>query len=31
MDGLYEQVRIALHQIWNRRWLALAVAWAICV
>ena len=31
MDGLYEQLRIALHQIWTRRWLALAVAWAICL
>lgn len=31
MDGLYEQIRIALHQIWRRRWLALAVAWALCV
>ncbi|MDP8995210.1 MAG: Wzz/FepE/Etk N-terminal domain-containing protein, partial [Pseudomonadota bacterium] len=31
MDGLYEQLRIALHQIWRRRWLAVAVAWALCV
>ena len=31
MDGLYEQLRIALHQVWTRRWLALAVAWAICL
>ena len=31
MDGLYEQLRIALHQIWTRRWLALAVAWGICL
>jgi polysaccharide chain length determinant protein (PEP-CTERM system associated) len=31
MDGLYEQIRIALHQIWRRRWLALGVAWALCV
>ena len=31
MDGLYEQLRIALHQIWRRRWLALAVAWGLCV
>ncbi|HEY0115730.1 MAG TPA: XrtA system polysaccharide chain length determinant [Allosphingosinicella sp.] len=29
MDGLYEQFRIALHQVWQRRWLALAVAWVI--
>jgi polysaccharide chain length determinant protein (PEP-CTERM system associated) len=31
MDGLYEQFRIAVHQIWTRRWLALAVAWGLCV
>ena len=31
MDGLYEQLRIALHQVWLRRWLALGAAWAICV
>jgi polysaccharide chain length determinant protein (PEP-CTERM system associated) len=31
MDGLYEQLRIALHQIWRRRWLALASAWALCL
>ena len=31
MDGLYEQFRIALHQIWCRRWLAMAVAWGIAL
>lgn len=31
MDGLYEQIRIAIHQVWRRRWLALAVAWGVCV
>src|SRR5918999_2641098 len=31
MDGLYEQVRIALHQIWRRRWLAVGVAWGIAL
>lgn len=31
MGGLYEQIRIALHQVWQRRWLALAVAWVIAV
>lgn len=31
MDGLYEQLRIALHSVWRRRWLALAVAWALCL
>ena len=31
MDGLYEQLRIILHQIWMRRWLALGIAWGLCV
>ena len=31
MDGLYEQIRITLHQLWQRRWLALAVAWGFCI
>jgi protein tyrosine kinase modulator len=31
MDGLYQQLRITLHQLWQRRWLALAVAWGLCV
>jgi len=31
MDGLYEQARIALHQVWRRRWLALGVAWGLCL
>ena len=29
MNGIYEEVRLALHGIWQRRWLALAVAWAV--
>ena len=31
MDGLYEQFRIAVHQVWMRRWLVLGVAWALCL
>ena len=31
MEGLYDQLRLALHQVWRRRWLAMAVAWGICV
>ena len=31
MDGLYDQFRIALHQVWQRRWLAMAVAWGVAV
>jgi polysaccharide biosynthesis transport protein len=31
MNSIYEEVRIALHNIWRRRWLALAVAWAVAL
>lgn len=31
MNGLYEEFRIAVHSVWQRRWLAMAVAWGICV
>jgi polysaccharide chain length determinant protein (PEP-CTERM system associated) len=31
MDGLYSQIRIALHQVWRRRWLAAFVAWGVAV
>ena len=31
MNGLYDEIRIALHRVWNRRWLALAVAWGVCL
>jgi len=31
MGGLYDQLRIAFHQVWRRRWLAVAVAWGVCV
>ncbi|MFW2852082.1 XrtA system polysaccharide chain length determinant [Sphingomonas sp. TX0543] len=31
MSGLLEEIRIAAHMMWTRRWLALAVAWGICV
>jgi polysaccharide biosynthesis transport protein len=31
MNSIYEEVRIALHNVWRRRWLALAVAWAIAL
>lgn len=29
MNGIYEEIRLALHGIWQRRWLALAVAWGV--
>jgi polysaccharide chain length determinant protein (PEP-CTERM system associated) len=31
MNSLYDEFRIAVHGVWNRRWLALAVAWGVCV
>src|ERR1700755_477694 len=31
MGGLYDQLRIAFHQVWRRRWLAMGVAWGICI
>ncbi|WP_298672678.1 XrtA system polysaccharide chain length determinant [uncultured Sphingomonas sp.] len=31
MSGLLEEIRIAAHMMWTRRWLALAVAWGICI
>ncbi len=31
MNSLYEEIRVALHDIWRRRWLALAVAAAIAL
>ncbi len=31
MNSLYDEVRVAIHSVWSRRWLALAVAWGLCV
>jgi polysaccharide chain length determinant protein (PEP-CTERM system associated) len=31
VTGIYEEIRIAVHAIWTRRWLALAIAWGICI
>lgn len=31
MNGIYDEARLALHAIWTRRWIALAVAWGVCV
>ena len=31
MNGLYDELLIALHGIWQRRWLALGVGWAIAL
>jgi polysaccharide chain length determinant protein (PEP-CTERM system associated) len=31
VGSLYDELRGALHAIWQRRWVALAVAWGICL
>jgi polysaccharide biosynthesis transport protein len=31
MNGLYDELRLAIHGIWNRRWLALGIAWIVCL
>lgn len=31
MPSLYDDLIIALHGVWKRRWLALGVAWCVCV
>lgn len=31
MSSIQDEIRIAIHAIWIRRWLALVVAWAVCI
>jgi polysaccharide chain length determinant protein (PEP-CTERM system associated) len=31
VGSLYDELRGALHAIWQRRWVALAVAWGVCL
>jgi polysaccharide chain length determinant protein (PEP-CTERM system associated) len=31
MTNLLDEVRIALYGVWHRRWLALGVAWLVCL
>jgi polysaccharide chain length determinant protein (PEP-CTERM system associated) len=31
VNSLYDELRLALHSVWTRRWVALAVAWGVCV
>lgn len=31
MDNLLDELRITLHGIWTRRWIALLVAWGVCL
>lgn len=31
MNSLFDEARAALHAIWMRRWIALAIAWGLCL
>ena len=31
MNNIYDELRASLYSIWHRRWLALAVAWGVCM
>lgn len=31
MTSLLDELKIVVHGIWQRRWLAMAIAWAICL
>ncbi|MCJ2177667.1 XrtA system polysaccharide chain length determinant [Novosphingobium album (ex Hu et al. 2023)] len=31
MNNLYEELLSAVHSVWTRRWIALGLAWAICL
>jgi len=31
VTGLFDEIRIVLHMLWTRRWIALAVAWGVCI
>lgn len=31
MGSIFDELRAALHAVWMRRWVALAVAWAVCL
>jgi polysaccharide chain length determinant protein (PEP-CTERM system associated) len=31
MNAIYDELRSALFSVWHRRWLVLAVSWAVCL
>jgi polysaccharide chain length determinant protein (PEP-CTERM system associated) len=31
MNSIYEELRTALHAIWQRKWMALGIAWGVCL
>ena len=31
MNNIFDEFRAALFTVWHRKWLALAVAWGVCL
>lgn len=31
MNEVFEEFRTAAHSVWHRKWLALAIAWGVCI
>ncbi len=31
MNEVFEELRAAAHSVWHRKWLALAIAWGVCI
>ncbi|MEL6738153.1 MAG: XrtA system polysaccharide chain length determinant [Pseudomonadota bacterium] len=31
MDELFDEVRTAIYTVWHRRWIALGIAWGVCL
>lgn len=31
MNSLYEELLAAIHSVWHRRWIALGIAWGVCL
>ncbi|MDF7774298.1 chain-length determining protein, partial [Sphingomonas sp. AOB5] len=31
MGSIFDEIRAAIHAVWMRRWIALAVAWGLCL
>ena len=31
MDEVFDEMRTALYTVWHRRWIALGIAWAVCL
>ncbi|HSF12813.1 MAG TPA: chain-length determining protein, partial [Erythrobacter sp.] len=31
MSEIFDELRAALWSVWHRRWIAIAVAWGVCL